>query len=348
MHVARPQIADRPSDWLNTRLASARSLRPTACAISATVPTLNTCISALMRNPALPAAATPATAASPRPETKYRSISPQSIIMIMPAKIGGAMVRMWLTMEPCVRSFMPVPSPRRRDRCEFGRLPLEQPAIESARTNRERGMAALLDDFATVEHQDAVEAAHRRQSVRDHDRGAALHQPFHRLLDQRFGFGIEARRRLVEDQDRRVGQERARQRDALTLAARQLDAAFADQRAVALRQPQDEFMRVGKPCRLFDRRHGGAGPAIGDVLRQRTVKQDRLLLHDGDLAAQRLLRRPRDILAVDQDPPPGDVVKPLHPFYECGLAGSAAPDQADAFAGADVHRQPVIQRPPAA
>jgi len=28
------------------------------------------------------------------------------MIMMMPAKIGGVIVRMWLTMEPCVRSFI--------------------------------------------------------------------------------------------------------------------------------------------------------------------------------------------------------------------------------------------------
>ena len=54
----------------------------------------------------------------------------------------------------------------------------------------ERGVTAGAFSFgfvvsAAVEHQDAVEAAHRRQPVRDHDRSAALHQPFHRLLDQR-------------------------------------------------------------------------------------------------------------------------------------------------------------------
>src|SRR6267154_6454908 len=135
---------------------------------------------------------------------------------------------------------------RRRDAGEFRRLALEQPAIDSPRPGGERGMGTLLDDLAAVEHQDAVEAAHRRQPVRDHDRGASLHEPLHRLLDQGLRFGIEARRRLVEDQNRRVCEKRARQRDALPLAARQLDAAFADQRAVALRQPQDELMRVGK------------------------------------------------------------------------------------------------------
>ena len=51
-------------------------------------------------------------------------------------------------------------------------------------------------------------------------------------------------------------------------------------------------MGVGKPRRLFDRRHAGTGPAVGDVFGQRTVKQDRILLNDRDLAAQRMLRTP--------------------------------------------------------
>jgi hypothetical protein len=59
-----------------------------------------------MRNPALPAAATPATAASPSVATKYRSTSWQIMIVTMPTTMGGAMIRMWLTMEPRVRSFI--------------------------------------------------------------------------------------------------------------------------------------------------------------------------------------------------------------------------------------------------
>ena len=42
-------------------------------------------------------------------------------------------------------------------------------------------------------------------------------------------------------------------------------------------------MRIGEPRRLLDLRLRGPRPAIGDVLGQRAVKQDRLLLHDGDL-----------------------------------------------------------------
>src|SRR5436190_10165930 len=195
----------------------------------------------LMRNPALPAAATPATAASLTSATKYRSTSWQIMMVIMPATIGGAMVRMWLTIEPRVRSFIspksisgawlagyppsatPHNSFRRRD--ELRGLPLEQAAIDATGARRQRSMRALLNDLATVEHQDAIHAAHRRQPVRDHDRGAPLHQPHHRLLDQAFRFRIEARCRLVQDQHRCVRQKGARQRHALPLAARQFHPA---------------------------------------------------------------------------------------------------------------------------
>src|SRR5260221_12930828 len=86
---------------------------------------------------------------------------------------------------------------RRRNPVEFRRLALEQSAIDAAGTRSKRRVAALLDDLAAVEHENAIEAAHRRQPVRDHDRGTVLHQPHHRLLDQRLGLRIEARCRLI-------------------------------------------------------------------------------------------------------------------------------------------------------
>src|SRR5664279_2403314 len=58
-------------------------------------------------------------------------------------------------------------------------------------------------------------------------------------------------------------------RKARASATRQLDAALAHQRAVALGQAQDELMRIGQPRRLFDRGQTRAGPGVGDVLGKR-------------------------------------------------------------------------------
>ncbi len=78
-------------------------------------------------------------------------------------------------------------------------------------------------------------ADHAREAVGEDQRGAALHQAVERLLDHGLALRIDGGQRLVEDQDRRVAQERAGDGDALALAAGEPHAALADDRLVALR-----------------------------------------------------------------------------------------------------------------
>ena len=59
------------------------------------------------------------------------------------------------------------------------------------------------------------------------------HQVGERGGDLGLAFGVERRGRLVEQQQRRVAQNGARDGDALALAARQRDAALADRRVEA-------------------------------------------------------------------------------------------------------------------
>ena len=66
---------------------------------------------------------------------------------------------------------------------------------------------------------------------------------FERGLDHPLAFGVERARRLVEQQQRRVLQHRARDRDALPLAAREANAALAEEGPVAVRQRADEVVR---------------------------------------------------------------------------------------------------------
>ena len=65
-----------------------------------------------------------------------------------------------------------------------------------------------------------------------------------RLLHQALGRRVERAGRLVEQQDRPVGEQRARDRQALLLAAGQRDAALAERRVEALRQALDELERA--------------------------------------------------------------------------------------------------------
>ena len=143
-------------------------------------------------------------------------------------------------------------------------------------------MGAALDHPAAVQHQDAVAADHARQAVRQHQRGAALHQPVQRLLDHRLVLGVDRGQRLVQHQDRRVAQQGAGDGDALALAAGQLHALLADHGPIALRQRLDEAVDVGGAGGGLDLGLGRVRPAHADVVLDRAVEQEGVLGHHRD------------------------------------------------------------------
>src|SRR6059058_3729005 len=81
----------------------------------------------------------------------------------------------------------------------------------------------------------------------DDQGGAAALQAVEGLLDGRLVLAVHARERFVEQQDRRVLQQRPSDRDPLALTAGQARAALADDRLVTLRQGGYEIVRVGRP-----------------------------------------------------------------------------------------------------
>ena len=112
-------------------------------------------------------------------------------------------------------------------------------------------MGSLFDDPARVHHHDAVGRAHGREAMGDDQRRSPSHQPLERLLHQPLAFGVERAGRFVEQQDRRVAQQRAGDRDALALAARKPRAGIAEEGVEALRQGGDEIQGLGLPQRFF-------------------------------------------------------------------------------------------------
>src|SRR5207245_4382434 len=94
----------------------------------------------------------------------------------------------------------------------------------------ELGVRAALDDLSLLEHENLIGAANGRQPVRDDERRPALPQRSQSVLDERYALAVETRGGLVEDEDARVRQNRARDRHALPLATRQLHPALADDR----------------------------------------------------------------------------------------------------------------------
>jgi len=69
-----------------------------------------------------------------------------------------------------------------------------------------------------LHHHDAVGLEHRGQPVCDHQRGAPRHQALQRLLHRTLALRVQRAGGLVQQQDRRVLEQRTRDRDALLLA----------------------------------------------------------------------------------------------------------------------------------
>ncbi len=76
-------------------------------------------------------------------------------------------------------------------------------------------MSANIVDHATIENEDRIGLGERRQAVRDDDQRAAVRDPGDIRVDDRLALRIERAGRFVEDQDRWIDDQRARDaRDA--------------------------------------------------------------------------------------------------------------------------------------
>src|SRR6185295_16630805 len=106
------------------------------------------------------------------------------------------------------------------------RLVLPERGVVAA-TGEQLVVRAVLDDRAGLEDDQAIHAANGREPVGDHDRRAIPHQGPQRLLDVVLALGVQGAGGLVEDEDRGVLEQRARDGDPLALAAGQLDPALA-------------------------------------------------------------------------------------------------------------------------
>src|SRR5439155_32942 len=109
---------------------------------------------------------------------------------------------------------------------------------------RQLAGAAPLGDAPRVDAEDAVGVAQGGEAVRDDEHRAAAHEVGQRLLHHELALGVEVRGRLVQDQDRRIFQEGARDGEPLALPAREPHAALADERVVAVGAGEDEVLRV--------------------------------------------------------------------------------------------------------
>src|SRR6266516_3438766 len=148
-----------------------------------------------------------------------------------------------------------------------------------------------------------------------------------RLLDEPFGLRVERARRLVEDEDRRVAQDRARNRDPLFLAAGEPIAALADDGVVALGQSRDHVVDACGLGGHLDLPIGRLRLRKAQILSHRLVEEVRLLRDDADEVRKRLEAQIADVDTPDRDPSAAGVVEPRREVAERRLAGAGLPDE---------------------
>ncbi|KPY99772.1 Transposase, family [Pseudomonas syringae pv. aptata] len=196
-------------------------------------------------------------------------------------------------------------------------------------------------DLAFLQNHQAIHACDGRQAVRDGDHGLALHQRLQALLNRRFDFRVECRGGFVHDQDRRVLEQHAGDRDTLALTAGQLDAALTDMGVEAgatfgVREQRDELVGARLVNRIPELFISCVRIAIQQVLANRAVQQRGVLGDHADLRAQAFLGDFGNILAVDEDPPALHVVHAQQQVDQRRLARAGRSDQADLLTRSDV------------
>src|SRR5215470_5694206 len=144
---------------------------------------------------------------------------------------------------------------------------------------------AAFDYLAVFEDQNLVGAANCREAVGDDEGGAPPPQRPQALLNHRLALAVQARRGLVEDQNPRIGKQRAGDGDALSLAARKFDSAFANDRVIALLEAFDELVAMGDSADFPDLIHRRVRLRELDVFRDRAVEEEIVLEHDSEVGA---------------------------------------------------------------
>src|SRR5262245_7340405 len=102
----------------------------------------------------------------------------------------------------------------------------------NAALGQQRAMRPLLGYTAAIEHDQLVHPPHRREAVRDNNRRASDHQIPKSVLYEGFALGVERAGSFIEDQHRRVLEDRAGDRDSLALSSGKFHASLADQSLV--------------------------------------------------------------------------------------------------------------------
>src|SRR5581483_3118670 len=190
-------------------------------------------------------------------------------------------------------------------------------------------VSAGFSDMAVVEHDNAIGAANGREAMGDHQDCTSAHQVVQRRLDQSFRLAVEGGGSFVQNQNRRILEQRAGNGQALTLATGEPEPALPDHSIVPRGEGQNEVMRESGPGGGLDFFHGNVRLAVSDVVAYGVVEEHGFLGNDADLRSQRGERDVADILVVDEDAAACDVEEARNQVNQSALPCSAGADDGE-------------------
>ncbi len=191
-------------------------------------------------------------------------------------------------------------------------------------------MRALIDEFALAQDQDLVGPADLREAMGDQQGSTALQHPMDSALNLVLGGAVDGASRVVQDQDARIGQQGARDGDALALASGERYPTFANLGLVPLFEAHDKLMSL---CIVRSPLDGPAigllAKSVGNILGDRAREEKDVLLDCRDLRAQGIQVPIAHVNAIDQDAPGLHVVDAIDQFGKCALTRPRLADNGD-------------------
>ncbi len=199
-------------------------------------------------------------------------------------------------------------------------------------------------DAAAFHHGDPIRVPDGGEPMRDDQHGAPGHQPLERELDHALALGVQRAGRLVQQQDRTIGENRPRDREPLPLPAGQSHAALAEVAGIPLRQLRDEFCSEGGLARGAHLGFPGAQSSVADIFEDARREDDGILRHDREAGAHVPRIRVTHVDAVDAHRARLRIVEPQQQLEHRRLARARRPDQRDVLAGSHLEREVVERR----
>ena len=193
---------------------------------------------------------------------------------------------------------------------------------------------ARLNDAPMLEHVDLVGIDDLPDVMRDDDHRTSALDGVDAGLNLLCGDGVEAGRRLVEEDDRRVLDEHAGDGYALLLAATELER----HRVEAVGQLHDLIVDIGLPCRSHHILVGSLRMAVLDILLDGAVEDMIFLKHEADMVAQPLGIPLVQLYTVETDGARIGMIELVEQVDERALPCPTESDEGRNLAAGDMHR----------